>query len=227
MRVLPEEAYNRTQDIIVIGAHFDTTNTRHKNNVEDMIAPGADDNASGVAVLVETAVALSRLMAEKRVLNEVQFHFWAAEEIGLIGSSSVFETMRNDSRSVKAVLNMDMVGYNAGHEAGSPVIALEGSYTNTNLTIFTIDVIQKYSAAKIGIQKCHHMCSDHASAWNYGFPSAALRESAFLSNETGNQYVHTELDTMDHLDFDYMVEFVKVAVGFVAELAYTNFTALE
>lgn len=39
-----------------------------------------------------------------------------------------------------------------------------------------------------------------------------------------NPYVHTENDTIDHLDFEYMVEFVKASAGFAVELAYTNFT---
>lgn len=40
-------------------------------------------------------------------------------------------------------------------------------------------------------------------------------------------YIHTENDTIDRLDFDYMVEFVKVSAAFVAELAFTNFTDLN
>lgn len=230
LKVLPEKAYSRSQDIIVIGAHFDSINSsRHPNktNVEDMVAPGADDNASGFAVVLETASVLAHLFARKRVLNEVQFHLWAAEEIGLVGSRSVFETMRNDSRSVKAVLNLDMVGYSAGHEVGSPAIAVHGDYTNANLSVFAMNSIERYSDATVGITACGYKCSDHASAWDYGFPSAGLGESMFLNESNHYPFIHTENDTIDNLDFDYMAEFVKVSAGFVAELAYTNFSALS
>lgn len=111
-----------------------------------------------------------------------------------------------------------------GHTPGSPVIAVHGNHTNGNLTAFTKTVIEKYSNATVGDTACSYKCSDHASAWNYGFPSAGIGESAFQQGRKMNPYVHTENDTIDHLDFDYMVEFVKASAGFVAELAYTNFT---
>lgn len=115
----------------------------------------------------------------------------------------------------------------AGHEAGSPVIVVQGNNTNSNLTAFTKNVIEKYSNAKAGEMACSYKCSDHASAWEYGYPSAMVGESAFRNKSEWYPYIHTANDTIDHLDFDYMVEFVKVSAGFVAELAYTNFTALN
>ncbi|KAJ4403079.1 hypothetical protein N0V82_010709 [Gnomoniopsis sp. IMI 355080] len=120
-----------------------------------------------------------------------------------------------------------MVGYSGGHEPGSPVIAVHGNHTNANLTAFTKKVIENYSDATAGDMACLYKCSDHASAWDNGFPSAGLGESAFLEDSKMYPYIHTENDTIDHLDFDYMVEFVKVSAAFVAELAYTNFAELN
>lgn len=58
-----------------------------------------------------------------------------------------------------------------------------------------------------------------------------MGESSYLAKEgiapNGNPNIHSETDTIETLDFDYMLEFAKVAAAFVAELAYTNFTALE
>lgn len=58
-----------------------------------------------------------------------------------------------------------------------------------------------------------------------------IGESSFLRGQgnapNGNPYMHTEHDTVDKIDFDYMFEFAKVAAAFAAELAYTDFTELE
>lgn len=55
-----------------------------------------------------------------------------------------------------------------------------------------------------------------------------MGESSYLTGKTGvpngNPYIHTENDTIQSLDFDYMLEFAKVAAAYVVELAYTNFS---
>lgn len=78
VRFLSGRNLNEDHDIIAIGAHVDSINHesfRNQNSLEDMIAPGADDNASGLVVVFETMQILARLFLEKPVLNEVQFHF--------------------------------------------------------------------------------------------------------------------------------------------------------
>ncbi|KAJ4390696.1 Leucine aminopeptidase 1 [Gnomoniopsis smithogilvyi] len=203
IKFLPQGNWNRSNDIIVIGAHVDSINLRSVLDgvpLDEMIAPGADDNASG---------------------------FVGAEEIGLVGSTAVFDSFRNESRLVKAVLNLDMVGYSGGHEPGSPVIGVHANHTNANLTSFTKNIIETYSNAKAADIACAYRCSDHASAWDNGFPSAGIGESAFQEGREMYPYIHTANDTIDHLDFDYMVEFAKVSAAFVAELAYTKFAELN
>lgn len=58
-----------------------------------------------------------------------------------------------------------------------------------------------------------------------------IGESSYLTGKggapSGNPNIHSENDTIETLDFDYMLEFAKVAAAFVTELAYTNFTELE
>lgn len=77
VKFLPEGNWNRTNDVIVIGAHIDSINSKDSLNgsLENMVAPGADDNASAFVVVFHTMKALASLFLQKRVLNEVQFHF--------------------------------------------------------------------------------------------------------------------------------------------------------
>lgn len=194
---------------------------------DKMVSPGADDNASSFVMLLQVLEAVSQLFATKRVQNEVQFHFWGAEEIGLKGSNSVFAALRNESRSVKAVLNFDMVGWAQGHKPGHPKIAVHADHIHSNLTEFTKKVIGYYLNEETGETHCGYPCSDHASAWFHGFPSAALGESSFLKLEDINPNIHTVNDTVDTLDVEYMLLFAKVATAWVTELAYTNFTDLN
>lgn len=252
LRIVPHETPFEAGDTIVVGAHMDSINGKNLNMTPDgMIAPGADDNGSGTIVLLAVLSALGRLFAEKPVLNEVQFHWYGAEEVGLWGSKSVFETLKNESFRVKAMLNLDMVGYSGGHAPGFPKIALQEGYVDKSLTAFTAKLIEKvsfsplrgprswsltleimqYSQAQVGMASCGYPCSDHASAHMYGFPSAMIGESSYLAGNgnipNGNPNIHSDTDTIETIDRDYMLEFAKVTAAFIVELAYTNFTTLE
>ena len=86
-----------TDEIIIIGAHYDSVES----------SPGASDNASGTAVLLELARVLESVSTDK----ELRFLFFGAEELGLIGSKKYVDEVTTEEikRSV-AMLNMDMVG---------------------------------------------------------------------------------------------------------------------
>lgn len=131
------------------------------------------------------------------------------------------------------MLNLDMVGYSGAHDAGSPkVVAVQGDdFIDKELTAFTKKLVGTYSQAKVGDMACNYLCSDHAAAHEYGFPSAMIGESSYIRGPDGGKpkgypWIHSENDTIDHVDFDYMLEFAKVAAAFIVELAYTNLTAL-
>ncbi|PSR90644.1 hypothetical protein BD289DRAFT_211029 [Coniella lustricola] len=227
----PKSQWFEPKNTIVVGAHMDSNAAYNGKNYDDMQAPGADDNGSGVAVLLEVYHALLPLFGRKDLINEVQFHWYGAEEIGLVGSDTVFENYKNSSWPVKAMLNLDMVGYSGAHKKGSPIMALQQDHNNQNLTDFVHKLINTYRSAKPGNMTCGYPCSDHASAYKHGFPSAMIGESTYIKGDSispsGNPAIHTANDTVDRIDYDYMKEFVKVTAAFVAELAYTDFSKLE
>lgn len=153
---------------------------------------------------------------------------YAAEEIGLVGSQAVFEAFKNESRPVKAMLNLDMVGFSGAHQLSSPVIAVQSDgFVDVGLTDFTKMLVHRYSKAEPGLAKCGYACSDHASASRAGYPAAMIGESSYikgnLTDPNGYPFTHTANDTMDHIDFDYMMEFAKITLAFVLELAYHDF----
>jgi Zn-dependent M28 family amino/carboxypeptidase len=93
-----------SEGIIVLGAHID-----HLGETEDgRYFPGANDNASGVAVVLEVARALKRRSRELR--RPIVIVFFGAEEIGLIGSKRFVSEGPVDNSQIVAMVNVDMIG---------------------------------------------------------------------------------------------------------------------
>jgi hypothetical protein len=96
-------------EVVVVGAHYDHVGIRH-----DQIHPGADDNASGTAGLLEIAEALSELQGQVR--RSVLFIAFSAEELGLLGSKFYVEHPVLPLDQTAAMINLDMIGRNADNE---------------------------------------------------------------------------------------------------------------
>jgi hypothetical protein len=94
--------------VYVITGHYDSRNTNDLNYVDD--APGANDDASGVAVVME----LCRIMASKRPAATIIFGAVAGEEQNLFGSTFLAQSLKNASTDVQAMLNNDIVGSSTG-----------------------------------------------------------------------------------------------------------------
>ena len=116
-------AKNRKDDgIIVVGAHIDHlglhggSSSLAANDDKDSLHPGADDNASGVAALIEIAEYLKAQEADGRLglTRDVVFAGWSGEELGLFGSKHFVKKLAGDSESIRdkvvANFNMDMIG---------------------------------------------------------------------------------------------------------------------
>lgn len=114
-------------------------------------APGADDDGSGVMTILE---AFRVLLTDSRILsnsqeNTIEFHFYAAEEGGLLGSQDIFKSYQSKARNVVAFLQQDMTGYTkASLGAGKKEnIALLTDYTEKSLTSYVKKVIAAVSTS--------------------------------------------------------------------------------
>lgn len=96
--------------VYVVSGHYDSRNTDPNNFSDD--APGADDDASGVAVSLE----LARVMARHKPAATIMFVAVAGEEQGLFGSNFMAETMKNASVDVQGMLDNDIVGSSTGDD---------------------------------------------------------------------------------------------------------------
>lgn len=96
--VIAQTKTGSTADIVMVGAHLDSVAE----------GPGINDNASGVAAVLETALQLG---SSPQINNAVRFGFWGAEEFGLLGSSDYVESLDADAlKDIALYLNFDMIG---------------------------------------------------------------------------------------------------------------------
>jgi len=194
------------EEIIIVGAHQDSINQWLPWFGR---APGADDDGSGTVTILETF----RVLIESGFTPDrsVEFHWYSAEEAGLLGSLDIAHAYQRAKKKVIAMMQMDMTGYFKDKES----IALINDFTDPSLTDFLRKIVSHYTRLDSVDIKCGYGCSDHASWTKAGFRAA----SPFEDIDIENPYIHTPSDTFDHVDLEHSLEFAKVAVGFVVELA--------
>ncbi|KAI9800882.1 MAG: Leucine aminopeptidase 1 [Sarcosagium campestre] len=211
----------QSNDTVVIGAHQDSINLFLPSILS---APGADDDGSGTVTILE---ALRTLLLSKNIThgdnqNTIEFHWYSAEEGGLLGSQAVFQAYEQQGRSVKAMLQQDMTGFvqrtlDAGEKESVGVIT---DFVDAGLTEFIKKVVDTYCDIPYILTKCGYACSDHASASKAGYPSAFVIESDFKYSDN---HIHTSDDIIDYLSFDHMLQHAKLTLGLVYELAFAKF----
>ncbi|KAF8966332.1 aminopeptidase [Flammula alnicola] len=203
---------NSSGAVIIVGAHMDSINLKSPTNGR---APGADDDGTGTVNVIEAFRVL--LAADFRPTEPVEFHWYSAEEVGLLGSQAIATEYRSSGVNVKAFMELDMSGY---FKPGTKeVVAIQADYINTELNAFLKALITQYSRIPWAMDApCGYACSDHASWHKAGFPSAFPYE-AITGNDNPN--VHTSSDTTNVIGFSWAhsLEFAKIGVAFVYELA--------
>lgn len=107
-----------------------------------------------------------RILAEAGFAPEdtLEFHFYAGEEGGLLGSKDVFKAYDAEGKTVLAFVNQDMAGYSP-----SGVISVYTDYVDASLTTYVRKVAEGYTGLKTSSDECGYGCSDHQSAYTYGF----------------------------------------------------------
>lgn len=204
------------ENIVILGSHQDSANLILPSLLP---APGADDDGSGTVTNLETLRLYVELLSEGyRPKNTIEFHFYSAEEGGMLGSLDLFATYVEDQKKVTAMLQQDMTGY--VQDSNDEHVGIITDHTTPQLTDFIKLIINSYLRIPFKESTCGYACSDHSSATKNGYPAAFVIESQMSSN---NRYVHTTMDTIDRLSLDHMAEHVKIGLGYILELSDWNF----
>jgi leucyl aminopeptidase len=198
----------KPDEIIVIGGHLDSIALGGKN----ANAPGADDDASGIATLTEVARVL--LADGYRPERTIKFMAYAAEEVGLRGSLAIARDYQKRRVNVVGALQLDMTNY-AGSDKD---IWLMKDFTDAQQNAFLVALIETYVGATYGFDACGYACSDHASWTRIGVPASMPFESRM--NER-NKHIHTKKDTLELSDNNaqHAVKFARLGVAYAVEMA--------
>jgi Peptidase family M28 len=200
----------------VIGAHYDTVPG----------TPGADDNASAVAVMLELARRLSR----ERLKAPVLFAAFTLEEppaylTGHQGSRIFVRSCRTSGDRVLGAIILEMVGFTAAHQhypylarwpgypAEGTFIGIIANWRSWRVGRAVLRGFRKNSGLPVeslflpfnGRLLPETRLSDHASFWDAGLPALMITDTAFFRNPN----YHLPSDTIDTLDFTFMAKLVK------------------
>lgn len=210
---------NKGKKTVIIGSHIDSINLLFPYLLR---APGVDDNATGTCInYLILKTYLEGLIAETIAWpeNDLEFHFYAGEEGGLLGSLDVFKSYKeNIEKEVMTVLVLDQIG----HPDKNKELGLMTDFVSPDMVDFLELLIKSYTTigddqhVKYVKDKCGYGCSDHASAYKFGFPSGMLAESS-LKND--NKFTHSVFDTVDRVDFQWLTHYYRVGLSYLLELS--------
>ncbi|MBK8575568.1 MAG: M28 family peptidase [Elusimicrobia bacterium] len=217
----------RTEERVVLGAHYDGRDD----------TPGADDNASGVAVLLELATFFRATSLKTRV----DLVAYTLEEInpGLLplqGSTIHAQTLQQEGARVKMMVSLEMLGYyddRVGNQhyplpfmkwlypRRGNFLSLVGSLRETRWVYRLKRVMRRASPLPIysmtaprWVHGIEH--SDHQSFWNAGYPAVMITDTAYLRNPN----YHRPTDTPDTLNYPRMAH--AAAAVYAAVVALTE-----
>ncbi|KAH0587351.1 hypothetical protein H2248_006151 [Termitomyces sp. 'cryptogamus'] len=177
-------------------------------------APGADDDGSGSVTILEAYRAL--IAANFRPKRAVEFHWYSAEEAGLLGSQAVAQDYEKRSVNVLAMSQFDMTAW---VKRGAPEeVGIITDFVDPHVTQFNKELVDKYLDIPYVETKCGYACSDHASWSKAGYRSSFTIESAFENSNKNIHSINDRIDISDEFSFSHMLEFSKLAVAFVVEL---------
>lgn len=190
---------------VIVGGHQDSINRDGGN----LPAPGVDDNACGSSVVLEILRVL--VNAQFRPRRSIEFQFYAAEEVGLLGSGEIAKKYFEEGKDVVAMINIDVPGY-FGPESEN-FFRIVTDMTDPALAQLLRLAAWEYTNRDVRNSTCGYGCSDHVSWHNYGF------SSSFPLPTPANPNMHTLQDTFDKIDLDQVVQFTRLALSAAVEIA--------
>lgn len=200
-----------SDETIVLGGHQDSINGWMTGAAAK--APGADDNASGIATITEVIRVLTENSYQPQ--KTIKFMAYAAEEVGLLGSKEIATDYKEKNVNVVGVMQLDMTNFKGSADLD---IVMMKDFTNDEQNKFVGTIIDNYvPGVKWGYDKCGYACSDHASWTAKGYPASMPFESRMAEY---NSNIHTAKDTLaiSENHADHAIKFAKMALAYIVEL---------
>jgi hypothetical protein len=190
----------RPNDIYLVGAHYDSANN-----------PGADDNASGTAAVMEIARVLSQYSFDATLV----FVAFDCEELNLLGSLAYVNAHPSDN--ILGMVNLDMIAYNApaaGHDSISLYDCVAGGVMKSQLAA----AFTAYGDGLTTVDGGYTTASDHYWFEKRGFDAALVIESGWASNPQYHR-AGDAVETENYLDYAYATRVSRGTLGYLATAA--------
>mgnify|MGYP001604571311 CR=1 FL=1 len=206
---------------LILAAHFDTVQG----------SPGADDNASALAVLLH----ITRQVQAMKLARPVRFIAFNLEEENLLGSSAYTALLRKNHETIHGAIVLECVGYASHHEHSQkipPGVPIAVPTTGNFLAVIGNERSHALTSSVAQAMKPHLPIvplvvpgngeklpdtrrSDHTSFWEQGFPAVMLTDTANFRNP----HYHRPTDTLDTLNLDFIASVAEGVMASVIELA--------
>ena len=200
-----------SDQIFVLCAHYDSKADRDREwNPLISEAPGADDNATGVAAMLEIAQVLSQFEYE----HELRFIAFAGSEIGLLGSEYHARNASEANQNIMAVLNLDMIGFNW---ISDQAVVVQDAPSRWLGDVFRL--ANRWYALGLEIRDAQAESienGDHASFWANDYHAVTLTESAIPRIDSkgyrANPFYHTSNDTVDNVNVELVQKVAQLTL---------------
>ena len=215
---LPGKGPNKRRIYLMI-AHYDSIASKTpgwEGGWRRMAAPGASDNASGVAEMLETA----RILSQQDFDCTIRFIAFSGEELFLFGSKHYARLVQERGDDIAGVINFDLLGHDPDGNLDIHVLGDEQSQwlvnafaTAAGLYKLPIDLRLKNDPSFI--------FSDHSPFWDIGIPAVMVAEESSLDEpDESTEYIHSQEDDLTKISIPLLGELaIKLAVATLAELA--------
>jgi len=200
---------------VVLGGHYDSISIDRSQERQD-VAPGADDNGSGVAALLEIA----RVLQGADLEVTVEFVFFGAEELGLVGSRDFVDRARERGDQILLMLQLDAIGTRS--TVFPDVFTLDTIHPYRELGEVVAQAAKDYTdlrasdgvGGRVLITNRGCRCSDHQSFIDRGYPGVGV----FQYTRNPATHVNTSVDTLSQVDLSLVEGIAKAVLAAVAQM---------
>jgi hypothetical protein len=186
--------------IVIVSAHYDSLK----------ISPGANDDGSGVAVVL----AVADIMSKHSFNSTVRFVLFSGEEQGLLGSHEYAQNAPLNKEHIIGDLQLDGVGYAVTSDDGNKIEHHANDQSAWMIDLSTSIATLYHEEIGLEILRLPHVVfSDHQSFVDYHYAASYLWEYA------STPYYHTSEDTLEHMNITYLAKVCKLTLGTLASMA--------
>jgi esterase/lipase superfamily enzyme len=200
------------EQFMIICAHLDSRGA--DLGAPESRAPGADDDASGVAALLE----LARVLKDVETPWSVRFAAFSGEEQGLVGSSAYATMAKDEKMKIKLVLNLDMVGHPIDPKRPAIVVERDAGNARRDNDAASAAVADRIEALAAGaglrVKRGNIYASDYMPFEQLGFACVGLFDGA-----DDRPFYHSRDDTPDQVDIRYCASATRLALATLLDLA--------